>query len=106
MTSAPDDPAFWLGLQRERTRLAWNRTLEALAVGQLVVTIDALKTRSAAPAVIGIALLVVTVTLTVWQLRTSHATHGHPAAAPAERLAMTCAGLALLALGGVLMVLF
>lgn len=105
MTSAPDDGSFWLGLQRERTRLAWNRTLEALVVGQIVVTVDALKTGRGAPALIGLALLGVTVTLALWQWRTSYERHGHPMTSPAQRLALTTAGLALLALGGVLMVL-
>lgn len=104
VTSAPDDPGFWLGLQRERTRLAWNRTLEALAVGQIVVTIDAMKTHSAAPAIVGLSLLCFTITLAVWQLRTSHESHGHPASSPAQRLALTSIALTLLALGGILMV--
>jgi len=96
---------FWLGLQRERTRLAWARTLEALTAAQLVVTIDGLKTQRLGPIVIGLALLFLTVGLVWWQYRTSHESHGAHATSPAQRLATTCLGLLLLALGGLLMVI-
>jgi uncharacterized membrane protein YidH (DUF202 family) len=101
MTESAD---FWLGLQRERTRLAWARTLEALTAAQIVVTIDGLQTQRPGPIFVGLALLLLTVGLALWQYRTSHESHGADATSPAQRLAATCAGLLLLALGGLLMV--
>jgi len=96
-----DDPEFWLGLQRERTRLAWNRTLEALTAAQVVVAADGLRTHRAGPSIVGVALLAITLSMVWWQYRTSHEEHGG-GSTPAARLAVTCAALGLLALGGLL----
>lgn len=99
------DDGFWLGLQRERTRLAWNRTLEALIAGQVVVAVDGLRTRRVPPTLVGLALLLVTIALVGWQYRTSHERHGDLSANPAQRLAVVSLTLCLLGVGGVLMVL-
>lgn len=95
---------FWLGLQRERTGLAWTRTLEALTAAQVVVVVDGLKSHRVGPAIVGILLLVFTISLVWWQYRTSHEAHGADATSPATRLASTCSALVLLAFGGLLMV--
>jgi uncharacterized membrane protein YidH (DUF202 family) len=101
----PDPEAFWLGLQRERTGLAWTRTLEALTAAQVVVAVDGLRTHRVGPALVGLLLLAITVRLMWWQYRTPDHEHGNGFTNPAERLAIACAALGMLAVGGVLMVL-
>lgn len=96
---------FWLGLQRERTGLAWTRTLEALTAAQVVVAVDGFKTHRMGPAIVGILLLGFTVSLVWWQYRTSHEMHGAHETSPAQRLAATCVALVLLSVGGLFMVL-
>lgn len=100
-----EDTDFWLGLQRERTGLAWTRTLEALTAAQVVVAVDGLKTHRVGPAIVGILLLAFTVSLVWWQYRTSSNAHGNGSTNPAQRLAVTCFALVLLGFGGLLMVL-
>ena len=97
--------AFWLGLQRERTGLAWTRTLEALTAAQVVVAVDGLRTHRVGPTLVGLLLLAVTIRLIWWQYRTSDHEHGNGVTSPAGRLAVTCFALAMLAVGGLLMVL-
>lgn len=94
-----------MGLQRERTGLAWTRTLEAITAAQVIVAVDGLRTHRAGPTIIGILLLAFTVSLVLWQYRTSARTHGNGSTDPALRLAATCIALVLLAVGGLLIVI-
>lgn len=104
MHSMADPAEFWTGLQRERTGLAWTRTLEALTAAQVVVAVDGLKTHRIAPAIVGLLLLILTASLAWWQFHSNAHQHSHATAHPALRLAATSAALVLLAAGGVLMV--
>jgi uncharacterized membrane protein YidH (DUF202 family) len=99
-----DQAQFWTGLQRERTGLAWTRTLEALTAAQVVVAVDGLKTHRIAPTIVGLLLLIVTASLAWWQFRGNTHDHGDAASTPAQRLAATSAALVLLAIGGLLMI--